>query len=90
MIEECPVNFESRIVHSIERPVHTIFIGEIKEVYFNENCLTDGSPDISKIDPILFSPNLGTKVSTKKFSGSYWRLGAYLTEAWNIGKELKS
>lgn len=90
MIKECPVNFECKVIQSIDRPVHTVFIGEVREVYFDANCLTDGVPDISKIDPILFSPKLGAKVSTKKFSGSYWRLGEHLAEAWKIGKELKS
>lgn len=89
MIKECPINFECSVIQSIKRPVHTIFIGEIKEAYFDENCLTDGSPDISKIDPILFCPNLNTKINTKKFSGSYWKLGDYLAEAWKIGKEHK-
>jgi len=90
MIKECPVNFECSVIQSIERPVHTAFIGEVKEVYFDASCLTDGVPDFSKIDPILFIPKLGAKISTRKYSGSYWRLGEYLAEAWKIGKELKS
>jgi len=67
MIKECPVSFECRVIQSIERPVHTAFIGQVKEVYFDENCLTNGAPNVSKIDPILFSPKLGTKISTKIF-----------------------
>ncbi len=86
MIKECPVNIECGVIQTIERPVHTVFIGEVKETYFSENCLTDGMPDISKIDPILYSP----KMSSKKHSGLYRRLGDYLAEAWKVGKELKS
>jgi flavin reductase (DIM6/NTAB) family NADH-FMN oxidoreductase RutF len=86
MIKECPLNIECNVIQTIERPVHTVFIGEAKEVYFDEDCLTNGLPDISKIDPILYCPKIGSK----KHSGLYRRLGDSLGEAWKIGKELKS
>lgn len=61
MIKECPINIECSVIQAIERSVHTVFIGEVKEVYFNEDCLTNGIPDISKIDPILYCPKIGGK-----------------------------
>jgi len=85
MIKECPVNIECRVVQTMERPVHTVFIGEVVEVYFDEDCLTEGVPDVSKIDPILFGPIKGRT----EISGCYWKLGEYLAPAWEVGKELK-
>lgn len=86
MIKECPVNLECRVIQTIERPVYTVFIGEVIESYVDENCLTDGIPDASKVDPILFSPVKGDT----KFSGHYWKLGEYLAQAWKIGRQLKT
>lgn len=86
MIEECPVNIECRVIQTMERPVHTVFIGEVVEVYIDDHCLTDGMPDVTKIDPILYS---STK-STKAFSGIYWKLGEHLAEAWEVGKEIRT
>ena len=85
MIQACPVNIECKVVQTIERPVHTVFIGEVAEVYFDEECLTDGVPDVSKIDPILFSREQGRT----EISGGYWRVGEYLAPAWKVGKALK-
>jgi len=85
MIQACPLNIECRVVQTIERPVHTVFIGEVAEVYFDEECLTDGVPDVSKIDPILFSREQGRT----EISGGYWRVGEYLAPAWKVGKALK-
>lgn len=85
MIKECPVNFECSVVQIVERPVHTVFIGEVKEAYISESCLTDGVPDISKIDPILYSPIFGSKKNT----GFYQKMGDFLAEAWKVGKKEK-
>lgn len=85
MIKECPVNIECRVVQTLERSVHTVFIGEVVSVYIDDDCLTNGVPDASKIDPILFSSTRGDK----SHSGKYWKLGDHLADAWEIGKELK-
>jgi flavin reductase (DIM6/NTAB) family NADH-FMN oxidoreductase RutF len=86
MITQCPVNIECRVVQTMERPVHTVFVGEVVEVYVDENCLTEGVLDASKIDPILYGPMKGRT----EVSGGYWRLGEYLDRAWEVGKTLKN
>jgi flavin reductase (DIM6/NTAB) family NADH-FMN oxidoreductase RutF len=88
MIRECPVNIECRVIQTIERPVHTVFIGEVNEAYIDESCLNEEGLDISKIDPILYSA-LKSR-GKRRFRGLYWRLGEYLAPAWEVGKELKS
>lgn len=88
MIKECPVNIECRVVQIMERPVHTIFIGEVVTIYLKEDCLTEGMPDVSKIDPVLVAPD---KIRGGKYGGwGYWKLGEYLAPAWEVGKDLKS
>jgi len=85
MIKECPVNIECRVVQVMERPVHTVFIGEIAAIYLEEDCLTEGIPDVSKIDPVFYAPAR----SQGKRSGGYWKLGEYLAQAWEVGKDLR-
>ncbi len=85
MIKECPVNIECRVIQTMERPVHTVFIGEVAEVYFDEDCLTEEVPDVSKVDPIFFGPVKGRT----ELSGCYWKIGDCLAPAWKVGKKLK-
>lgn len=85
MIEECPVNFECQVVQTLDMPAHKVFIGEIKEVYLSPDCITDGFPDCSKIDPVIYHPIFGEPNP----KGHYGRLGENLAEVWKIGKQLK-
>lgn len=79
MIKECPLNLECKVVRSLEFVIDQAFIGEIVAAYSEERYLTDGLPDIKKMEPILFSMH----------DNNYWRIGEHLARAWNIGKEFK-
>jgi flavin reductase (DIM6/NTAB) family NADH-FMN oxidoreductase RutF len=79
MIEQCPVNFECRLVKTIHFGHEEVFIGEIVAIYADNKCLTRGKPDIKKIDPIIYS------TSDRK----YFRLGKEVGKAYNIGKMKK-
>jgi hypothetical protein len=50
--------------------------GEIVETFIDESVLTDGKPDIQKIDPIIYS----------HIQGSYWAVGRSLGPAFKVGK----
>lgn len=76
MIKECSVNMECRLLQTVDRPNHDVFIGEIVESHCDENVLTDGVLDFSKVQPVLFVMN----------DKSYWRLGERLARAWSVGK----
>jgi flavin reductase (DIM6/NTAB) family NADH-FMN oxidoreductase RutF len=78
MIEECPLNMECKLIQTIDMERHDVFIGEIVQTYFDENCLDSGKPDFEKIAPVLFSP-----------AAHYFRLGERFASAWSVGKELK-
>lgn len=80
LIEQCPVNLECKVVHTITLGSHCLVIGQIEEVYASEDCLTDGDPDPAKIDPIIFV------VGANK---AYFRIGEKIGHAFKIGQEIK-
>jgi flavin reductase (DIM6/NTAB) family NADH-FMN oxidoreductase RutF len=78
MIKECPFNVECRLVKTVDLPAEELFIGEIVAAYCDGSCLTNGAPDLKKIDPyVLVMPE-------KK----YRRLGQDIGSAWEMGKKL--
>ncbi len=79
MIRECPVCLECRLVQGVNYPTNEFFIGEIVESYTEERYLTDGKPDMKKIDPLLLSMP----------DNRYWTLGEHAGDAWKSGKDLK-
>jgi len=54
LIEQCPINHECAVEHIFDLVTHSLVIGRIVETYISEDCLTDGNPDISKINPIIY------------------------------------
>jgi flavin reductase (DIM6/NTAB) family NADH-FMN oxidoreductase RutF len=78
MIEECPVNLECRLVKTVDiGGPDMLFIGEVVEAYCQEQYMTNGLPDMSKIKPILFSMH----------DNKYYGVGNDIGKAWSIGKE---
>lgn len=80
MIKGCPINMECTLIQTVDFPNYDVFIGEIVETYCDEQYMTDGIVDLSKVQPILFVMN----------DKSYWRIGERIAKAWNIGKGFKS
>ena len=76
LIEECPVNLECKLIHTIELGSHVLFVGEIVETYVKESCMTEGKPDVEKIDPLVYNI-----VDTQ-----YQRLGEVVAKAFHVGK----
>lgn len=78
-VKEFPFALECRLLHIIEIGLHTQFIGEIVDIKADESVLGEnGTLDIEKIKPILFSPE----------SKTYYRVGQYIGKAFSIGKEI--
>ena len=77
MIKECPLCLECELIETVVISTMECFIGEIKGVYTEEKFLTDGLPDITKIDPIIFSMH----------QNEYYRVGKYLAKAYSVGKD---
>jgi flavin reductase (DIM6/NTAB) family NADH-FMN oxidoreductase RutF len=79
MIKECPLSIECRLVKVVQNPTNNFYIGEITGSYTEEQYLTDGKPDIRKLNPLLLT----------MMDNRYWTVGEYAGDAWSIGKNVK-
>ncbi len=80
-IQEFPMILECKLTGMMEIGIHTHFIGEIIDVKVDEKMLTDdGLPDILKISPIIYGPEIQ----------AYYGVGKYLGKAFSVGKEMSS
>ena len=77
LIQECPVNLECRVIHSLNLGSHILFIGEITETYVNEDCWDGENADPAKIDPLIYTTG----------SLDYQRLGEVVGRAYKTGKK---
>jgi flavin reductase (DIM6/NTAB) family NADH-FMN oxidoreductase RutF len=78
-VKEFPFVLECNVIHTLEIGVHTQFIGEIMDVKVDEVVLGEkGLPDIEKLKPIIFGPEIHT----------YHGIGKFLGKAFSIGKEI--
>jgi len=79
MIEECPVNMECRLIKEIDfEGTHIVFVGKIIQTWVSDDCMTDGKPDVAKIDPLIFTTSM-----------DYWGLGKHAGKSHNIGRNFK-
>ena len=79
LIEQCPINLECKVVHTLELDSHTLFIGKIEETHISENCLTNGNPDVSKIKPFIYT----------RSTHQYQAFGEIIAKAHRIGREIE-
>lgn len=78
MIDECPLCMECKVHSVVDFPTNELFIGEIVGAYIKEEFITDGKPDIKKMNPfVLTMPD-----------NFYWSVGEQLGKGWSIGKNL--
>jgi flavin reductase (DIM6/NTAB) family NADH-FMN oxidoreductase RutF len=79
MIKQCPLCMECKLLDVVSLPSHYLFLGEVVATYADKNCLTDGRPDIQKVNPfVLTMPD-----------NNYWSIGQQVGRAWSIGKEFQ-
>lgn len=77
-IGEFPFVAECALLQSVKVGLHTIFVGEIKDLKADERVLNkDGQPDIAKIKPLIFDPAART----------YRAAGKLLARAFSAGKK---
>lgn len=77
-IKEFPLIIECKVIQTVEIGIHTQFIGEIVDVKAEEDVLTDGKPDIEKITPMIYTPEMR----------AYYGVGKNLGDAFSVGKDL--
>ncbi len=79
-VKEFPLILECKMTHNTEIGTHTLFVGEIIDVKADESVLGDeGLPDINKVLPILFAPEVRT----------YHGIGNTLGKAFSMGKTIQ-
>jgi flavin reductase (DIM6/NTAB) family NADH-FMN oxidoreductase RutF len=79
MIKECPLCLECKLLQVVPLPTNSLFLGEIVAAYTEDRFLTDGKPDIRKMNPfVLTMPD-----------NNYWKVGEHAGSAWSIGRKLK-
>ena len=76
MISRCPLSMECKVTQTIDLPTNTFFIAEIIDVYSEDCYLTDGKPDVKKINPFLLTMP----------DNRFWSIGECVGKAWNDGK----
>ena len=81
MISKAPLNLECKVIKTLvikdltgSEKGHELFIGEVVNAYAEDEYLTEGSPDISKIKTFTYSMK------------QYWKIGERVAKAWEIGK----
>lgn len=65
MISECPVSLECRVIETVSLGHMSVFIGEIVEVYADEDITREeGKPtsyaDMERLDPLIYCPETPT------------------------------
>jgi len=77
-VKEFPFVLECSLLHTVKIGLHTLFVGQIKDVKVEEDVLTkEGFPDIEKIKPLIFNPANRT----------YYGVSECLGKAFSIGKK---
>jgi flavin reductase (DIM6/NTAB) family NADH-FMN oxidoreductase RutF len=77
LIEECPVNLACEVLHILNLGSHHLVVGKVVNVYSDEDCLTEGHPDVEKIKPFIFGYR------------KYYALGEPIADAFKCGWEIK-
>jgi len=76
MIKLCPLSMECKVVQTVDLPTNTFFIAEILDIYSEDRFLTDGMPDVKKMNPFLLTMP----------DNRFWSVGECVGKAWNAGK----
>jgi flavin reductase (DIM6/NTAB) family NADH-FMN oxidoreductase RutF len=80
LIRECPLAVACRLNQAVKLDFDTLYIGDVVEVFTEERYLTDGKPDVKKMNPFtLTMPD-----------NRYWAVGEAVGRAWSDGKKLKA
>ena len=74
LAEECPVNIECKLFKSVGCGSHLLYVGEVMEIHADKACVTNGKPDITKINPIMYAQS------------TYFNVGKQVDKAFSAGK----
>jgi len=79
LVEEFPLNAECALTHTIRIGLHTLFVGEIRDVKADASILNaEDRPSMEKLAPSVFSTG----------DAAYYAIGESVGRAFTIGKFL--
>ena len=79
-VKEFPMVLECEVIHILEIGLHTLFVGEIKDVKVDEKLLDEsGDCCIEKVRPFTYAPD----------DRSYYEVGGKIARAFDAGKKIK-
>lgn len=76
-VQEFPLVLECQVVQVLDLGLHTLFVGEIRDVKADQEVLTGNTPDLLKIKPLVYAQG------SKKYHG----IGPALGPAFQIGRK---
>jgi flavin reductase (DIM6/NTAB) family NADH-FMN oxidoreductase RutF len=79
-LAEFPLVLECAVIRIVELGLHTMFIGEIRDVKASEAVLNEqGTPDFEKLDPFVFAYG----------SGGFYGTGGFIGRTSELAEEIK-
>ncbi len=81
MIKECPLNYELKLVKTMDVPGSNLFIGEIVNAYIDKEKTQGHQPDLPSVEPFML-------VETP--ANHYYALGSKLADAFKVGLALST
>jgi len=76
MVDDCPLTMECLLKQVVKFEGTHMVVGEIVEVYAEEGVFTDGRPDPTVIDPLMYLSS----------AAAYHKLGDRIADAYHVGK----
>jgi len=81
LIDEFPISIECELTHTVPIGLHTLFVGEIRDVKADESILDEKDrPLIAKVKPPIWAPAELAYYSTGEFIGAGLAIGKDLVE----------
>ncbi len=77
LAEECPINIECKLFRAVDCGSHLLHIGEVAEIHADRSCLTDGKPDLGKVNPVVYA------------QATYFMVGKKIDSAFSAGKKYR-
>ena len=78
MATECPVNIECKVIKEFNVGEMNVFVGRITETFIDQELETQGRPDITDVNPLIYS-----------MGGKYYQIGDFVAKAYSVGKKYK-
>lgn len=86
-VAEFPLALECALVQTHEIGSHTQFVGEIRDVKVDEDCLDEaGAVDLKRLAPVLLA--LDTRSRSAAEAGGYFTYGERLGPAFSLGRAI--